>query len=213
MSSRVFKSGTVESQAFHWRQAAPAVSEGVRPFPFRPAGQNGAVPTEPEPPPPPPPDLDAIRRTAFQEGLETGRAEGRKQAAAQFETKLVSLGQVVGQVLAYKRGLREEAEREVVDLAFAVARRILRREASLDPRMTLAMVRACLDELNGVEITKISVSPEDAEMVREGLGGRFEVVADSSIQRGGAVLATSQGDLDARIDSQLEELERGLADG
>ena len=106
----------------------------------------------------------------------------------------------------------------MVDLAFAIARRVLRREISVDPWAAQAIASACLREAGGAAVQRIRVHPDDVAAVREGIGQgqpggeAIEVLGDASIARGGAVLETERGRLDGRIETQLEEIARGLAD-
>ncbi len=158
------------------------------------------------------PDVEALRLRAYDEGVAAGREQGRRGAAAEFEAKLATIESAVGHVLGYKRRLREEAQREVVDLAFAVARRVVRRELSLNPTAAAGIVRACLDECSASEVERILVNPHDLEIIREHVGDAAEVVASSEISTGGAVFETKRGRFDARIEAQLEEIETGLAD-
>jgi len=162
--------------------------------------------------PPPAIDIEEIRRQAFQEGLGEGERAGSERTAAEYSKKLDELGAVLTQLESYKRNLRSDAEREVVDLAFAVAKRILRREVTVDPTTAVAMVRTCIEEFSEAEATKIVVNPADFELVSQHVGQEIAVSADPGIARGGAILETAQGKLDAQIDSQLSEIELGLAD-
>ena len=152
-------------------------------------------------------------KAGFDEGLARGEKEGRGDAAKQHQLQLSQLQSTVSQLLAYRSTIRTEVEREVVDLAFAAARRILRREATLDRSAAAGIVRACMDEKSNAEITRILVHPDDLEQVRLSVGPNIAVGASQDVARGGALLETKSGTLDARIDSQLDELQMGLADG
>jgi len=221
--SRVWRGGagaTVEPA--RWKTAGREPESGLREYRPRRVDAQGrdvpepppepAPPAETAPPAPPPPDLDRIRKEAFQEGYEAGEEAGAARAEKGAAERLAELGRVVDQIAGYKAALRAEAARETVELAFAVARRVVRRELSVDPRMTAAMVKACLDEYPDVDPRRVRVHPSAAAGVREQFGETFEVIEDDDVPPGGAVLETAQGRLDARIDTQLEEIERGLTD-
>ncbi len=157
-------------------------------------------------------DLDAVRKQAFQEGYQAGAKAAEKRLAQESARKLAELGRVFDEVAGYKTALRAEAEQELVDLAFAIARRIVRRELGVDPTAVGALVKTCMQDFPTVAVQKVLVHPDDLPLVREALGGEVEAAPDASIARGGAVLETDQGRLDARIDAQLEEIALGLAD-
>ncbi len=119
-------------------------------------------------------------------------------------------------VAAYKPALRAEAERELVALALAIARRILRREVTIESSIVLAVVKACLEDLRNAEIYRLRLHPQDvqpvASLFQQQHRGQIELIPDTGVTRGGAVFETSQGQLDARLETQLAEIERGLAD-
>ncbi len=61
------------------------------------------------------------------------------------------------------------------------------------------------------------VDPAHAAALKAALGrlpggGAIEVVSDARLEAGGAVLETGRGNLDASVDTQLAEIERGLTD-
>jgi flagellar assembly protein FliH len=154
----------------------------------------------------------AARREGFEEGLQTGRREAEAAASAQHDARLVELQTTVRQLVAYRSEIRTEVEHEVVDLAFAVARRVLRREVTLDPTAAAGIVRSCMDERSASEVTRILVHPNDVDQVQRSVGPDVTVEPSSDVEPGGALLETTRGTLDARIDSQIDELQSGLAD-
>jgi flagellar assembly protein FliH len=112
---------------------------------------------------------------------------------------------------------RHEAEEDVVALALATARRILHRELTVDPEALLGLVKAALEKIELREVHRVRVSREDAPMVQHflesmGLPHRVEVIGDAGLERGAAILDSNRGTLDASIETQLAEIERGFAD-
>ena len=220
--SRVLRGAAAEPA--RWRTTGLGGVAGLQEFRPRRIDSGGAAvaeapeveepkAAEPLPPPPEPAvDLDAIRKQAFQEGFAAGEEAGARRAERAAAERLAELGGIVDEVARYKPALREAAARETVELAFAVARRIVRRELTVDPGLTLAMVKACLGEYPGLEVRRIRVHPSSAAAVEEHFGETIEVAGDAAVAPGGAVLETTQGRLDARIDTQLAEIERGLTD-
>jgi flagellar assembly protein FliH len=211
MSSKVLKcDASVEVRNFPWRgeSSGPAAGLGL----FHPRRAAAAPEVAPAPAVEPPIDLDAIRKQAFQEGLQAGREAAEKRLAEPAAKKTAELTKLLDELGGYKAALRSEAEAELVDLAFAVARRVLRRELSVDPGAVRALALSCLREFPAVGVKRVLVHPEDLALVRGALGSDIEAAADPCIARGGAVLETDQGRLDARIESQLEEIALGLAD-
>jgi flagellar assembly protein FliH len=157
--------------------------------------------------------LDAAR----QQGRAEGESSGAQRAAQRLDPVFAGLSAVLSELTQQRPGLRAETEQDTVKLALAIARRVLHRELSADPEALLGLVKAALEKLNGRETHRLRVSPPDAAALEEhrnriGLPPRVEIAADSSLPRGSAVFETSRGELDASVDIQLVEIERGLID-
>ncbi len=154
---------------------------------------------------------------AFEAGYRKGAAEGQQQAAAQLKPVLEGFAATIRELQQLRGRMRRQAERDVVQLSVAIARRILHRELTVDPGALLGIVKAALERLEIQEVDRLRVHPADLELVRRfleqaGLAERIELVGDARLGRGGAVLETVQGQLDASLETQLEEIQRGLLD-
>jgi flagellar assembly protein FliH len=112
--------------------------------------------------------------------------------------------------------LRKQVEEEAVQLALAVSRRILRRELSIDPSALHGLVQAAFERVARQETTRVVVHPDQAVQVRAALASattrNIEVVPDGSRESGTLIFETTRGSVDASLDSQLREIELGLAD-
>lgn len=161
-------------------------------------------------------DVEVIQREAFRHGHEEGERAGIEKAAAQYREAIAAFGRSALQVATLKTRLRREAEQDLVALAFAIARKILRREVSVDPAAVVGLVRSCLEQYSRAEPSSLRVHPDDAPLLAEFFeqnpAPHLNIVADPKLSRGGAVFETSRGVLDARFEVQLEEIEKGLAD-
>jgi flagellar assembly protein FliH len=160
-----------------------------------------------------PAELEQARQSGFEQGVK----QARQEAAKEMEEALDRLARAIQEVPQVKRRVRNEAENEVVKLSLAVARRILHREITADPQSLQGVVYAALQRLQNREITKIRVFPASVKAVRAALernGGMaaLEVIADGALQPGGLLFETSLGELDASVETQLQEIERGFAD-
>src|SRR6185369_15023003 len=97
-------------------------------------------------------------------------------------------------------------------LAMAVARRVLHREANVDPDLLAGLVRYTLEKLRDGTKVKVRVNPADLVQLQRQLGDKAETVADAEIAEGTCVLMTEMGTTAISVDEQLKEIERGLAD-
>lgn len=162
-------------------------------------------------------EIPIREQQAYTSGYHKGEVAGVEQAKAVLEPVAEQLAHAAADLAHTRRKLRRDAEDDVVKLSLAIARRVLHRELSIDPEAILGVVKAALEKLEGREVDRLRVNPEEAEVVRRhversGAPRRFEVVPDARLGRGCAIFETSRGDMDASVDTQLEEIQRGLVD-
>jgi flagellar assembly protein FliH len=156
----------------------------------------------------------AAEREAFAEGYAQGERAGIDAAARQLDAQRARLEQTLDELSTLRDRLTRRTERQVVELALAVAGRILHREISLDRELLLVMARLALDRLGDAPAATVRLHPDDEAAVRGGRaawpGGAIEVAADPSVKPGGCVLQTDVGHVDLGIDAQLGELSAAL---
>jgi flagellar assembly protein FliH len=154
-------------------------------------------------------------RRSFAAGRERGLQEGRQaereaQAAAPAAREKQRVEQVAGLVESFaeeRDRFMEKVEHEVVKLALAVAARILRREAQMDPLLLTGAVRVALGQLS--KTTKVRLRVPQAEL---DLWTEATVVPGEEMRVGDCVIETELGSVDLGIRSQLGEIERGFFD-
>jgi flagellar assembly protein FliH len=127
------------------------------------------------------------------------------------------VGQTLASLAQTKRKLRQEGEVELLKLSLAIARRILHREISIDAEALHGLVHAAMQKLQNREISRVRVNPAGADAVRTaleriGAAPAIEISPDPSLKSGDIIFETQFGELDASIDSQLAEIQRGFAD-
>jgi flagellar assembly protein FliH len=154
---------------------------------------------------------------SFHQGFQEGQAAGREEMVAQIDAMNGRLARAIEEISGVRQRFRHEAEEDVVALAIAMARRILHRELTVAPEALLGLVKAALEKIDLREVHRIRVCGEDAAIVQQylekmGLPRRVEVVPDPGLGRGAAVLESTRGVLDASVETQLAEIERGFAD-
>jgi flagellar assembly protein FliH len=165
-------------------------------------------------------------RRSFEAGRERGRLEGRQ---AEREAQAASLKAAEDQRARHGAQLIESfamerdrylhaVEREVVELALAVAARILRRETQMDPLLLTGVVRVALGQLSESTHVRLRVPQADLGLWNEtiallpNLALRPEVVAGAGMLLGDCVIETELGSVDLGIRAQLGEIERGFFD-
>jgi len=156
-------------------------------------------------------------RDARQAGFREGEAASRTAAQNEIRPLIERLAGTIDELAALRPRLREQAESDLVRLAVAIARRVVRRELTIDPQAISGLVKAALEQISAGERIRVRVHPQDEGTVRSflvaaGRAASIEVAGDAALERGSAILETERGNLDASAETQLAEIERGLAD-
>ena len=230
MSSRVNPArvhvGEVEAQPFCWRQVEEGAVAVSVPLWTPPA--TAASPERPAPAREEPGEIEqllaeataraqAAQQQGFQAGLAQGRAEGEQKAKLEVTPLIERLARTVADLSGTRDAFRREAEEDVVRLALGVARRILHREVSIDPEALTGIIHVALGKFEARELHRVRVSVDDHPAVAAALQALrlprgVEAVADPTLERGAALFETVKGTLDASVDTQLDEIERGFLD-
>ena len=158
-------------------------------------------------------EVRQARDRGFQEGQKTGRDGATAEVQPVLERLLKSCAEVTGM----RARLRRETEADVVALTMAIAKRVLRRELSVDPEAIHGVVKAALEKVQAKEICLIRLHPDHVTHARQyfeksGIMTGFEITSDPSLQPGGVIVETKRGNLDASVETQLKEIERGFTD-
>jgi flagellar assembly protein FliH len=108
-------------------------------------------------------------------------------------------------------------ESEVIQLALAIASKVLHREAQVDPMLVAALVRVAVEKMHDVSSVTVRVAPDKVEKWREYLlnsqdGSAIAVIDDAKLGPDDCVLETSLGSANFSIDAQLKEVEQGFCD-
>jgi flagellar assembly protein FliH len=205
-----------QAEPFPWgRSSGGGAATGVEPL-------FGAGPRLAPPPAEPAADpaqhqvrLAALERDAFAKGYEQGERAGAEAGAKRAEAMLRRLAETIQELAEVRRAMVRQTERQMVQLALAIARRIVRREVALDSDLTLTMARVALDRLGDSTAVTIRLNPDDFEATcrqRDALlaGSHVTVTPDASVSRGGCLVQSDFGYVDASVDAQFQELARAL---
>jgi flagellar assembly protein FliH len=161
--------------------------------------------------------LAALEREAFTKGYAQGERAGMEAGGKRAEAMLRRIGQTIEELGGLRQTLIHETEREMVQLALTLARRVVHREVTLDPELAAALAHVALERLGTTTPATIRLNPEDYTVVAQDSarwgGQTVTVVPDPSISRGGCLVDSAFGSVDATIERQFDELSRALFGG
>lgn len=154
---------------------------------------------------------------ARREGFAAGVAAGRREAEEQVRPALDGLARNLAELAGLRETIRDEAARDLVRLAVSIAARVIHREVALDPDALIGLVNAAFLKLQSREIQRVRMHPGLESLVRKSLEQsrapkNLALAPDPALRPGELLFETSQGILDASVDTQLQEIERGLID-
>jgi flagellar assembly protein FliH len=162
---------------------------------------------------------DAIRQQAEEEGRQAAVRAARHTAAEQLAPVLSALRQAAADLQSAKQTWLAHWEASAVQLASAIAARIIRGELSRQPEITLTLVREALELAAGSPNVRVHLNPQDHKKLgaqvralidaMSGLGDA-EVTADATLERGGCRVETRFGTIDQQFESQLKRIEEEL---
>lgn len=191
----------------------------VQPFDWRAgAGAPAAAGCGPQPPDPdahqPQAHLAALERESFARGYEQGERAGLEAGSARVQAMLGRLAQTIDDLAQVRREMIRQTERQMVQLALAVAKRIVRREIALDHDLTRTMARLALERLGDSTAVTVRLHPDDLAAIG-GVGADWDrphvkVVADRDVARGGCLVESDFGCVDGSVEAQFQEIARAL---
>lgn len=156
------------------------------------------------------------------ETLARGMQEGESRTRAACDAKVAAIQDGIRKTLLEFQKEREEyfnrVEPEVVQLALAIARKILHREAQIDPMLLTGLVHVALEKLDAGTRVRVRANPADMHFWNEhfaqsGSGvAAPELIGDSTLQHGECALETEVGSTQISLETQLKEIEQGFFD-
>jgi flagellar assembly protein FliH len=190
----------------------------VAPFEWSTPQAKAAPEQAPQPPPQPAIDLEKLRATverdAFLKGYAQGERAGAEAASTRGEGMLRRLKETLEELTTLRAEMLHRSERQLVQLALAIAKRVVQREVSLDRAVLVGMARAAIDRLGDHAQATIRLHPDDYAQVAPGLkqtdDAHVRVEPDPLVSRGSCLVQSDFGFMDVTPEAQFEELARTL---
>lgn len=168
-------------------------------------------------------EVQRASQQAYAEGLAEGLAEGIRKGKALHQQEnrqpIESLGVLLTEVANIKQKILEQAEQQVLELSLAVAEKIIHLEVTTNREVIQGLLKEAIRHIADRDNMKIRIHPQDFRYMMEiksdfmkTIDGIKNVVfeQDDAIARGGALIETLYGEVDARIDQQYQEVKTFL---
>jgi flagellar assembly protein FliH len=166
-------------------------------------------------------DLEELRRAAFEEGRAAGRAELPWQDADALRAALGSLEEAARALDATRRGYLRAQRRALVELAIAVAERVLARAVAADPDALVLLVARALDLLGEEEPLRVRLCAAHVETCAQGLAPELARLVeergvalepDRELSPGDVRVQAGRCQVDARLGECLRRVREDLGE-
>ncbi|CAM5190486.1 Flagellar assembly protein FliH OS=Castellaniella defragrans OX=75697 GN=HNR28_000402 PE=3 SV=1 [Castellaniella defragrans] len=159
--------------------------------------------------------LEQGHREGFEEGRRDGQAQGRNEGAGQVREQAARLQELANTGAVALTTLEQEVGQALIHLATRIAEQVLRTHLEDHPDQILELVRDVLrsDPQQDAALT-LRLHPEDLELVQAALepppDAAYRLVADEQMSRGGCLVETPQGSIDATLETRWQRITAAL---
>ncbi|WP_159884402.1 FliH/SctL family protein [Paenibacillus puerhi] len=160
---------------------------------------------------------------AKEQGLRQGYEEGRVQAEAElrerYDQMLEEASQILQQAYVLKQDIIQEAEPFLIEMSCSIAEKIVARQLTLEPEWVKDLIRKVLSRRREQGLIALCVAPSQFSYIQDAREelllhidsqAELQIIPDGSVQDLGCVIRSSFGSIDARIDTQLNEIKQAL---
>jgi len=163
-------------------------------------------------------DGEQIKEDAYQQSSMQGLEEGRKKAKEESSIYLEQAKMTLEKACQEKDSMLASLEQEFIELSLAIARKIIKKEVELGTDVIQQIVETAIKKATHREKVIIRVNAVDLEVLekermvlREKSASQdLIILPDPTVEAGGCVLETDLGTVDARIDTQFNEIKEVL---
>lgn len=159
------------------------------------------------------------RRQGLSQGLQEGAKAGQKQALdehrLQLQQAFEALTTALNEIEQHRADLEASALVEVVQLALAIARRVTKRQAMIDPAVLVANLQQAMKLVVAKTGVRIAIHPSQRKTLDAALPqlqrewpamAHVQVVEDPGITPGGCKVLGENGQIDADLQTQLDHI-------
>jgi flagellar assembly protein FliH len=156
-----------------------------------------------------------ILEQAYNQGYSQGYNEVKNKLEQEYQQKIQELQEQIKNILNLKESLVKEMEKDIVELAIKVAEKVINKKIEEEPELVSNYLIELLPKIEQAKNITIWINPNEIEYVRlskEKFKNLVEdveninIAPDSRIEKGGCIIETNFGKIDARISTKLEVL-------
>ncbi|MCR4734946.1 MAG: flagellar assembly protein FliH [Treponema sp.] len=164
-------------------------------------------------------EREKLKNDAYNEGFDSGHADGYEKGAAEVDRLIERMHKMLDAVMQRREEILSDTESQIVELVILMARKVIKILSENQKNVIMANTLAALKKVKTRGEVTLRVNLEDVKLTTanvdefikhvENIKG-ITILEDSSVERGGCIVETDFGAIDARISSQLTELENKI---
>ncbi|XEC97108.1 FliH/SctL family protein [Paenibacillus tarimensis] len=163
--------------------------------------------------------VETAHKSGFEQGFNEGLEQAETECSERWRALLEEARTILEQAYETREQIIQEAEPFLVELSCAIAEKIIGKQLAMSPDLALDMIRKALTRRREQGVITLCVSPNQLAYVqaaREELSlaidsqAELQILPDAQVKEYGCVIRSSFGSIDARIDTQLEEIKHEL---
>ncbi|MFW5710543.1 MAG: flagellar assembly protein FliH [Spirochaetia bacterium] len=164
-------------------------------------------------------EVSKIRQDAYNEGYKAGHEEGYNSGKPEVERLVEQLHHIIDRTLEKRAEIIEESETQLINLVLMITKKVVKVISENQKNVVINNVIQALRKLKSRGEVLIKVNLEDVELTTDHVKDFMRmvdnvqsvtVVEDSTVDKGGCIIETDFGEIDARISSQLQEIEEKI---
>jgi flagellar assembly protein FliH len=157
----------------------------------------------------------AIEEDAYRQGLARGEEEGRRAAEKKFADRMAEAARLIGSLEQERARVNRRYEEDMLALIKTMVERLVGHEVSVNPLVIVSCLRRAMEYVVEDSVVKVHLQADDFQHIRERsledptlLQGarRIELIEDPALSRGGCLLQTDFGEIDATLENCRERL-------
>ncbi len=164
-------------------------------------------------------EKEEIKKAAYDEGFKNGQETGFDTGKEEVTRLIDRSHKILEGVMNRREEILQETEQQIVELVLLMSRKVVKIMSDNQKQVVMANVLQALKKVKGRGDVTIHVNFEDAKLTTDHISDFIKqvenikgitVIEDSSVDKGGCIVETDFGAIDARISSQLTELENKI---
>lgn len=163
--------------------------------------------------------VSEIEHEAYKRGYDAGREEGYKEGQAEVMRLIDRLGTIVSTAVDIRDDIIRSSEKLMTEMILMIARKVIKDEIVERREVVINNIKEALQRVKDRDRIDIRVNFADLDMttahkdelikMMESLK-KVNIYEDSRVERGGCIIETDVGAIDARISTQLEAIEEAI---